>query len=123
MEDGNLPTIDPTNPEQATHAVQATLEAAERIRRQMLVMRDDHRAWYLKIQDDEQSKIDAIVREAADKLLPEHVAQLASKIIREWVVDDVARRVLDLVMSYADIQEIKRVGKAVRALSSLFKGK
>jgi hypothetical protein len=114
---------DPTNPGQIEAAARATLEAAERVLLQVRKERDDHRAWYRGIQENEQGRVDAIVREAAEKVVPEDIAKKAALLINSWVIEDVTRKCLDHVMMYADVQDVKRVGKAVKALTALFKGK
>ena len=115
--------LDPTNPQQTEMAARATLEHAERVHRQIVKLREEHAAWYRGIQENEQGRVDDIVREAAGKVVTDYIIEKAAQRVRDWVGHETVVRCADQVMLYADVQELKRVGKAVRALTALLKGK
>lgn len=117
MADGNLPTLDRTNPEQVEHAALATLQAAERIYRQMTELRDSHRAWYRTIELNEQGKVDDIVREAASKVvvevitrnLTDAIIEAAEGLARGWVAESVANEALRRLMKNVDVKRLRQV--------------
>lgn len=126
MADSNVVPLqlDETNPRQIYMAAMATLERAERVRQYVTELRDDHRIWYRKIQEDEQGRIDAIVREAAEKTLPQVMEQMIRTNVRAQLVRDLLDDcraefgdwIEDHIMGSSEFREFKRIAKTLRAL-------